>query len=150
LREAGRNGRALDAYRRALAKEPHNLAALWGAANLEFSDGATAAAKEKLATILERDPAYKFGDVSLLYAKTLRALSQSDEARAHLEQHVRKWRQPEALYLLGTICVEQNDPQQARQYLQGLIIDLDSSPRAIARKHVFWRSRAKRLLHGIK
>ena len=149
LREARQSKQALAAYRKALEKEPDNLAALWGAALLEFEQGEVTAAEEKTSKILERDRTYKFGDVSLLYGKCLYARDELTAAREHLEQHIRKWRQPEGLYLLGKICLEQNDPEAARSALNGLIVDLDSSPRAIARKHLFWRSRAKRLLRRV-
>ncbi|MCA8995357.1 MAG: tetratricopeptide repeat protein [Planctomycetaceae bacterium] len=145
-RDLNRCSEALGAYQSALNKEPDNLAALWGAANLEYQQGEFASALEKLKMVLDKDPAYKFGDVSLLYGKTLRDLGQLDVAKSHLEGHIPRWRQPEALYVLALICRDQGDPLAARGYLQGIIDDINASPRAIARKNLFWRSRAKRML----
>lgn len=149
LREVGRIEEAGRAYANALTKEPDNLAALWGAANVDFKQGEHASAREKLARVLAVDPGYKFGDVSLLYAKALYALGEQEAARDHLTGHIRKWRQPEGLYLLATIHVEQDNPTLAREHLQGLIVDVDSSPRAIARKFLSWKRRAKRLLRRL-
>lgn len=149
LREIGRTDEAGRAYAQALAKEPENLAALWGAANVEYLQGEQAAVRDKLAKVIAVDPGYKFGDVSLLYAKALYALGEQDAARDHLIAHIRKWRQPEGLYLLAKIHVEQNNPSAAREQLQGLIVDVESSPRAIARKFLFWKGRAKRLLRKL-
>jgi hypothetical protein len=140
---------ALDAYRGALAKEPGNLAALWGAASAEMKLKEYSAAREKLAAILEKDFGYKFGDVSVLYAKALLAVQEPAAAREHLSRHVKRWRQPEALFLLGKLCLENQEPQLARQYLEGLIADLELSPPAIARKSLFWKSRARRLLRRL-
>lgn len=146
LRAAGKHTQASEAYLKALAKEPENLSALWGAGVTEFRLEKYKEAREHLEKILAVDESYKFGDVSLLYGKTLSTLDLKDVAREHLEKHVRKWRQPEAMYLLATLQLAANQPDKARDSLQNLIIDLDSSPRAIARKHLFWKSRARRLL----
>lgn len=145
-RELGRHDTALSAYQAALAKEPDNLAALWGAANVDYIHKDFAAAHAKLKAVLDKDPSYKFGDVSLLYGKTLAALDDTDAAITHLEQHIRRWRQPEALYLLAVLCLEHHRPDVAQTCLQGLIDDVNAGPRSIARKHLFWKSRAKRLL----
>ncbi len=146
LRKVGIKEKALNAFLKALEKEPDNLAALWGAASIEYQLDQYDPAKSKLEKVLSEDEAYKFGDVSLLYAKTLRGLKENDQALAHLEKHTKKWRQPEAMYLLANLQIEHDQKELARQTLQSIIVDLDSSPRAIARKHLFWKSRAKRLL----
>ena len=149
LKNIGKKEEALKAYRKALEKEPDNLAALWGAASMEFRLDQFESAKEKLEKVLNIESGYKFGDVSLLYGKTLGALQLKEEALAHFEKHTRKWRQPEAMFLLANLYLNFQQTDQARETLQNLIIDLDSSPRAIARKHLFWKSRAKRLLRKL-
>ncbi|MBX3442448.1 MAG: tetratricopeptide repeat protein [Planctomyces sp.] len=148
LREFGQLDEASAAYANAIAKDPRHLAALWGAASVDYQRGRFAEAREKLSHVLAIDPAYKFGDVSLLYANTLLKLNEHDAAREHLEQHTRRWRHPESLYRLAEIRA-QSDPQGARELLQGLIMDVDASPRAIARKFYFWKGRARRLLRRI-
>lgn len=80
---------ATAAYRQALQKEPQNLPALWGLANCLVSLGNFAGAREPLATIMSIDPAYKFGDVSLLYGRTLHALGERDAERQHWRTHMK-------------------------------------------------------------
>lgn len=149
LKEVNRYDQAASAYARALAKEPGNLSALWGAARINFLQKKWPEAKDQLALILQQDPSFKFGDVSLLYGKCLLELEQNDEAVQHLQQHIRKWRQPEAVYLLGQQYARQGENAKAREQLEGLISDLYASPRAIARKSIFWKSRAQRLLRSL-
>ncbi len=149
LRETGQMVEAGAAFKNALAKDPDNLQALWGAGSVCFHEHNYEQAREHLSKLIAEDPTYKFGDVSLLHAKTLRCLGQNDAARAHLEEHIRRWRHPEALYLLASIYVDQGEFRQAREQLQALIMDLDSSPRAIARKHMVWRGRARKLLRRL-
>lgn len=149
LRETGRDQEAADAYARAIEKDGDNLQALWGAACIDYRNNRFAAARDRLATIIDTDPAYKFGDVSLLYGKTLRSLQDLPAATEHLEQHTRRWRHPEGLYLLADCYAQQGRNAEARAQLEALIEDLDATPRAIARKHIFWRGRAKRMLRKL-
>jgi hypothetical protein len=149
LRELGKWDQAAEAYRSGLKKDPVSLPALWGAANVDFHQRQFAEAKEKLGKILEKDFTYKFGDVSLLYAKSLHELDDRQSARKHLEEHVRRWRHPEALYLLATILIDSNEADSARGHLQSMIQDIEASPKAIARRFFFWKGRARRLLRKI-
>ena len=101
LRETSRWSEAEAAYAKAVAKDKQNLQALWGASCVDFHHGKLAAARDKLAAVLEADPAYKFGDVSLLFGKVLHMLQETDSAREHLEKHTRRWRHPEGVFLAG-------------------------------------------------
>ena len=125
LKDAGVFQKSLAAYQQALAKEPDNLQALWGAAQ------------------------NKFGDVSLMYCKTICELDTPEKAREQLVVHTKRWRQPEALYLLATLEAEAGDHQTARKTLQSMLLDINGSPRGIARKFVRWKSKAKRLLNKL-
>ena len=149
LREVGRLKEAGDAYDRALEKDSRNLAALWGAGLVAYRLESYPQAKDRLARVLEINPSYKFGDVSLTYANTLLKLNENDAARTHLEQHTRRWRHPESLYRLAEIRVQNGDPKAARELLQGLIMDVDASPRAISRKFYFWKGRARRMIRKL-
>ncbi|WP_298860749.1 tetratricopeptide repeat protein [uncultured Gimesia sp.] len=146
LKEAGIQQKSLDAYHEALKKEPDNLQALWGAAQIEMQIKKIEIAKSRCQKILDIDPEYKFGDVSLLFCKTLCELDTPENAREHLAKHTKRWRQPEALYILATLEVEAGDNQAARKTLQSMILDINGSPRGIARKFVRWKSKARRLL----
>ncbi len=149
LRDVGRLKDAADAYDRALEKDSRNLAALWGAGLVAYRLESYPQARVHLSRVLEIDPAYKFGDVSLTYANTLLKLNESDAALVHLEQHTRRWRHPESLYRLAEIRARNGDPKAARELLQGLIMDVDASPKAISRKFYFWKGRARRLIRKL-
>jgi len=146
LRETGQLSRAASAYADALAKDPENLQALWGAGWVTFQQEDYQPAHEHLSKLVAIDPAYKFGDVSLLHAKTLVALGRRQEAIEHLETHIKRWRHPEALYVLGQLYFAENEFDESRKHLQALITDIDGSPKAIARKQMSWKSRAQKLL----
>ena len=130
-------------------KDADNLQALWGAGWVRFQQEDYQSADEKLAKLLAIDPGYKFGDVSLLHAKTLVALGRRDEACAHLEKHIKRWRHPEALYVLAQSYFADNCFDEARDQLQALIMDVDASPTAIARKQMGWKSKAQKLLRRL-
>lgn len=149
LRETGRFDEAARAYATALQKDGKNLQGLWGAACVDFKHAEYAAARDKLSRVIEVDPAYKFGDVSLLYGKTLHALKETGAARTHLETHTRRWRHPEGLFLLASLYADAGEHARSRAQLQALIMDLDGAPRSIVRKHLFWKSRARKLLRKL-
>ncbi len=149
LRDAGSLERAGQSYDKALAKEPENLQALWGASlvNIEFKQFETALSR--LQKLLQLDPQYKFGDVSLAYGRVLCSMSRQDEARVHFEKHVKRWRHPEGVYLLATICAQQGSSAEARGHLQAMLLDINGSPKAIARQQGMWKSKARRLLRKL-
>ena len=146
LRDVGRDAEAAEAYDKALAKEADSLPALWGAGIARIEMKEPGLAREHLEQGLAIDPKYKFGDMSLAYGRVLCEVGELDKAAEHLEQHVCRWRHPEALYLLATIELERGNPAQAQSHLQGLLLDINGSPQAIARKHNRWKSRASKLL----
>lgn len=149
LRDVKQWAEARAAYLRALAKEPENLLALWGAALAESQLGEPLAARPHLEATLRIDPSYKFGDVSLLYGKTLHLLDEKDAELAHWRTHLKRWRQPEALYLLAELLNDRGEHAEARQCLNTMIADIEITPRALARKVFFWKGRAKKLLRKI-
>jgi hypothetical protein len=146
LKDTGQWPQAAEAYHRALLKEPQNLPALWGAAQTAERLHRADETRHYCRRILDIDPQYKFGDVSLLYARTLMTLGENGTARQHLEQHCRKWRHPEAVYLLARQCHAEGDVHAARQHLQDLLRDLQASPPAVSRKFGRWQSLARKLL----
>ncbi len=148
LRELQQYSKAEKAYRTALEKEPENIQALWGLAICLENQKQFEEALQIVTQVYQQDPAYKFGDVSLAYARLLLALERWKEAREHLESHVKRWRQPEGLYLLARCQFHQNDRDQAKETLEMLIMDIEASPSAIARKQKTWKSKAKKLLRA--
>jgi hypothetical protein len=146
LRDVGRWDKAGEAYGKALAKDADNLQALWGAALVDLERHDFEAARGRLQKILAADAQYKFGDVSLAYGRSLYELKLSDEARAHLEKHVKRWRHPEGVFLLAMIHAENGNAAEARTQLLAMLSDINGSPRAIARKFGVWKARARKML----
>lgn len=136
-------------YRRAIEKEPNNLPALWGLATVQSHLSQPTEAKATLESILKIDPGYKFGDVSLSYGRTLQALHDQEAALNHWRAHIKRWRQPEALCSMAQILIERQEYPEARLLLQQMISDIDLTPRALARKVFFWKSRGIRLMRSI-
>jgi hypothetical protein len=149
LRDVGQYERASAAYSRALEKEPTNLPALWGAALIEMHCQSFDAACDRLEKILAADPQYKFGDVSLAYAKSLFGCQRIDDAVAHLEKHVKRWRHPEGLYLLASNYAQSGRTEEACGHLRAMLMEIETSPRPIARKYGVWRRRGNSLLRKL-
>ncbi|OYW33992.1 MAG: hypothetical protein B7Z51_00245, partial [Methyloversatilis sp. 12-65-5] len=149
LREVGQLDRANAAYAKALAKDPKSLQALWGAAQVAVRQKRPTDVEEYCRQILAIDPQYKFGDVSLAYGRALKDQGQTAAMREHLEQHVRRWRHPEAVYLLACQCRDDGDIAAAREHLQAMLRDINGSPAAIARKFGRWRSLGRQLLRKL-
>ena len=150
LREVGFSDQARDAYEQALKKDPQNIQALWGSALVAVTQKRFADVRSLSRQVLDKDPQYKFGDVSLAYGRALKELGETDAAKSHFEQHMKRWRHPEAMYLLAQLCLEKGESNAAREHLLMLIQDIDGCPIAIARKNGRWRSRAKQLVRKIK
>jgi hypothetical protein len=149
LREVGKLDEAARAYQKALEKDPKDLPALWGAARVAALQQRFADVRDITRKILDKDPQYKFGDVSLELGKSLMELGERAAAVDHFDSHVRRWRHPEALYALARLRVEEGDVGAARDHLQSMLHDINGSPAAIARKHGRWKSRARQLLRKL-
>jgi hypothetical protein len=149
LREVGSWQRAETAYAQALQKDPTNLQALWGLALVAIHRRDYATSRDYLAKVLEIDPQYKFGDVSLEYGKALHELGEREAAREHLQTHIRRWRHPEALYRLALILADEGRFDEARAQLQAMLLDINGSPKSVARRFAVWKSRARKVLRKL-
>jgi hypothetical protein len=145
-RETGKTQQAAECFQKALQKDPASMPALWGAAQVQMQRQDFAAARSHLEQILARDETYKFGDVSLAYCRTLVQLNDTDAACTRLEQHLKRWTQPEAYVLLATILIDRGEHAAARNYLENTLSDLHGGPAFFARQNRGWARKAKRLL----
>lgn len=145
-RETGKTERAADCFKKALQKDPANMPALWGAAQVEMQRQNFAAARPHLEQILAKDGSYKFGDVSLAYCRTLLTLNDHDAAYERLEQHLKRWTHPEAYVLIATLLIDRGETESARQHLEATLSDLDGGPAFFARQNRGWARRARKLL----
>ena len=146
LRDTGKWNSAADAYDDALQKEPDNIQALWGAGLVAYESIDYEAADDYFQKVLQIDSQYKFGDVSLYRGKALIELQLNDDAIAHLEEHIKRYPQPEARYLLAALYDEEGETEKAREEIDELLMGIASSPISIAKKNRLWESKAKKLL----
>ncbi|MCC7424694.1 MAG: hypothetical protein IT428_30870 [Planctomycetaceae bacterium] len=146
LREVGRNDQAHAAYLKALERDPDSVQALWGAASVDLECRRFLEAKERLRQVLAIDPQYKFGDVSLAFGRALIETQDYDGALDHMQKHIQRWRQPEALYLLACLEAQMGRYDASRVTLQQLLMDVNSCPTPIARRYGVWKSKAQKML----
>lgn len=146
LLEMGEYGKATDAYRQALEKEPKNTHALWGSAFIEMNNKEFAAAKDHLQTLLKLEPDYKCGEASLYYGKALFELPDWETAKVHLKQDIKYWSHPEASILLAVILTKEGDVQPARECLETMLAKVRSSPAYHYRRHQHLVRKAEKLL----
>lgn len=148
-RETGRHDKAAECFLKALEKDAASLPALWGAAQSEMHRLNHAGARTHLEKILAKDGSYKFGDVSLAFCRTLHLLNDTDAARERLQQHLKRWTQPEAYVLLATIEIERGDHAAARNCLESTLLDLTGGPAFFARQNRGWARKARRMLRQL-
>lgn len=140
---------AARAFETAVAKDSESLAARWGLAIARFKQHRYDEAETLLRTILVADPRYKFGDVSLLLAKTLAAVGKPVETITHLQTHIRKWRQPEAMFLLASAQRELGEADAAAATLDEMLLDFSRGAVPVW-DAVPWRFRAARLRRELR
>lgn len=145
-REVGRFEQAGDSYFRALEKEPENIQALWGLAQVEMHWKQYAQARPRLEAVLGIDPKYKFGDVSLAYGKCLMEADERDAAFAHLTEHLKRWKTPESQVVYAELLADRGDPAAAREMLEGMLLEVSGSPKFFRRQSARWVREAKRRL----
>ena len=149
LSQMGDRERAGTAYAQALAKEPRNTKALWGAASvaLEIQDGATA--QQHLATLVAVDPDFLYGDASVTYAKVLADRHEGEKAIAHLNEHFKRWSHPEAYLVLAQVHQYQGDREAAKEAIETMIMKVKSSPPYHYRKNQRYVKQGEKLLRSL-
>jgi len=145
-REMGQYEPAADSYFKALEKEPKNLQALWGLAQVEMHWKQFDKARPRLESVLAVDPQYKFGDVSLAYGRCLLELGEKDAAFEHLGEHLKRWKTPESQVVYGELLADRGDAVGARKILEGMILEVSGSPKFFKRQSARWVRKAKRIL----
>ncbi len=145
-REVGKYEPAADSYFKALEKEPENIQALWGLAQVEMHWKQYAQALPRLETVLSVDPKYKFGDVSLAYGKCLLETNEQDKAFTHLTEHLKRWKTPESQVVYAGLLTDRGDTAAAREMLEGMLLEVSGSPKFFRRQSSRWVREAKRML----
>lgn len=150
LLDADVNEQALAAFTSATSKDPRSLPALWGLARAYSRLRRYDASLDAAHRILEADPRYRFGEVSLLICRCLVEAGDTQQAIINLEEHVRAWRHPEAFFLLASELSQSGRIGEAIGHLRRLIGDVEQAPPAIARNDRGWLRKARRLLKSLR
>lgn len=114
--------KAAEAYAQALEKEPKNVKALWGAAQVASNLKRYDEAKGYLSRLLEIDPEHSYGEASLAYGEMLYRMDDKVAAAAHLKTHLKSWSNPEGYLILASIQTEDKEYDAARETLETLIM----------------------------
>jgi hypothetical protein len=146
LLEAGRLRRAAQAYQNALERQPDEINALFGLARAQVGLQQFQQAAERLRTVMERDPDFRYGEASLACARALKGLGRNEELRRHLQAHLKKWSHPEARVLLAEALAECGETGRARAELERLVDDMRWTTEYSRRQNRRWVRRAKTLL----
>ena len=149
LLETGSFSRAGEAFSRALEREPDDIQALWGAAQVDVKNKEFTTALPRLEKVLEQDFDYKYGEASLMYGRALFELKDR-KARQHIQAHLVKWTQPEAKYMMGAMLAEDGRREEAATVLKAAILDMKGAPAYYRSRNVKWIWAIRLLLMQLK
>jgi hypothetical protein len=135
LLDRGNFNEAMMAYQQALDKEPSNLDALWGISLILFKTKQLDLAKENLQTLLKIEDSFKTGDASFLYGKVLFEMEDWELAKTHLENDIKHWNHPESSLMLAKILIQQEQHQDAYQYLKRMVSTVKAAPLFHYKRH---------------
>jgi hypothetical protein len=146
LQDTGQPERAFEAFRRALERDAEDLEALWGAGTVALEAGRYAEAAGHIERLLGHDPDFRRGDASAAFGRALVAVGETERAREHLLDHLRRWGHPEARLLLAPLLKQADQAEAARTELETLIAGVRGGPAYHYRNHRAAARQAERLL----
>jgi hypothetical protein len=150
LMELRETEKAKTHYQQALEKEPTNTDALWGISTLEIKQKQFSAARDRLQTLLKKDPKHKYGEASLQYGKMLFELQDWDAAAKHLKADIQEWSHPEAAWMLAQILIQKGQRDEARDILDKMIFNVTSSPTFHYKRHRAVLHKAEKLMKTLR
>lgn len=137
------------AYQQAIAQEPDHPKALWGLANIALTKPDLLTAQDCLAQLLAQAPDFQFGAALTLYSRVLFDLGELDRAQIQLETERSRRREPVNELLLARILQRLGEPDQARQTLEALILQIEGAPPYYHRQHQPTLVESQTLLKGL-
>lgn len=140
---------ARQSYLAALEKSPSDPHILWQIASFEANARQPEKARSHLERLLQIDPEYRYGDASTLYGRVLIDLEQWDQARSHLESHIRRWANPESMVMLAELQIKAGNTDRARHVLDTMIANLRGGPEFNRKRNRQYLRRAERLLRQL-
>lgn len=149
LQQLGETQKAADAYQEALRQDPKHVKALWGAASTACGLKNLPAARDYLATLIQVQPNFSYGEASLAYGQVLFNMDAMEDAIAHLQIHLKEWSHPEAFLLLAQAQHQQGKTTEARETLERMIIKIKSFVPFQYRKNRHFVRRGERMLKAL-
>ncbi len=144
--EMGMKEEARQSFQTALEKSPSNQQALWGAGQVALDRKQFEEAKTHLKALIDHNPDFKYGDASAAYGQALLGAGEVDAARAHLEQHVKRWTNPEARITIAELALEKGETEVARIHLETMLHGLRGGPQFHYRNNAHLARKAERML----
>jgi hypothetical protein len=148
--ESGNYSKAGAAFKTAVEKEPGDIQALWGSAQVDMKTKSYPAALPKLEKVLKQDPDYKYGDASLSYARALFELKDTEKAKKHLLKHLDKWSPPEARYMMASLLADEGNKKEAYEMLNAAVQEMKGAPSYYRGKNVRWMWAIRLLMARVK
>lgn len=141
----GRYAEAADMFERLDAGECRDdPLILLGLARSQFALERYAGAKRSLDRLIEKNPGFRSEAGHLLYARSLEALGEVQDALHEYEVLTTYSRAPEALCRHALLLTSLGRPGEARDLYQSLLHTLRRAPRGYARAHHQWIALAER------
>ncbi len=148
--ETGNYEGAGTAFKTALEKEPADIQALWGAAQVDVKKKNYTEALPKLEKVLKQDFDYKYGEASLLYARALYELKDTAKAKKHLVKHLDKWSPPEAKYMMASLLAGEGNNKEAYEMLNSTVQEMKGAPSYYRSKNIRWMWAIRLLMQRVK
>jgi hypothetical protein len=143
-------GKADIAFKTALEKEPDDIQALWGSAQVDMKKKEYISALSKLEKVLKNDPDYKYGDASLMRARALFELKETLKAKEQLQKHLNKWSPPEARYMMASILADEGNKKEAYDMLSSALQEMKGAPAYYRAKNRTWMWAIRLLMAKVK
>ncbi len=141
--------RAEESFNTAIQKNESNLQARWGLAQVAILQKQLEPARDQLQVILAKEPDFKFGDASAAYGKVLFELKDFEAAKAHLDQHVKRWTSPESRVIAAEVAIQLGDLEAARSHLEAMLNGIRGGPQFHYKNNRRYVRKAERLLQGL-
>ena len=150
LLDTGRFSRAGEAFSKALEKDPEDIQALWGSAQVDMKKKQFSDALPKLEKVVKLDYGYKYGDAALKYCRALYELKQAAKAKKELEKYLQKWSPPEASYMMASLLADEGRKQEAYAILNNTVQEMKGAPAYYRSRNTSWMWAIRILMAKVK
>ncbi len=129
-----------------LKEEPDNHEALYAKAVCRRADKDFSSTAELLKTILDKNPKYRFGKASLMYADALWELGQREQALEVSRKNTRTFPRPLTEYAYAAYLKEAGQYDKAREVLEDMLTTAHLAPK----EDRMWVGKGRSLLRSVR